>query len=516
MTEMLHDLLSEPSIGVGYSGGREAQLTLPQVLSGMANDDVQSFTSLQVHQTHAWHAFLCQLAAIVLHQSGTGKPPLDTDWWTEQLIAAANGERSAWCLVVKDLSKPAFLQPPVPEDTLDRFNQVGRFPDLLDVLITTKNHDVKARRIRNARPEHWLYALVSLQTMQGVLGRNNYGIARMNQGFGSRPCVSFAASLSRSHRFLRDVAVLLEIREQLVREHGYKVSGGLALVWLHEWDGLDSLDIGRLDPFFIEVCRRIRLTNERRFTAFKAPSKVPRIAAKELKGDTGDPWTPISKDKGAALTVSGTGFSYKLTHQLIVGSDYRMGPTADLRPEDGNAPIFLACTLVRGRGETDGWHERIIPIPPKVRPLLGVGSEPRNRLADLARWRVEQTAAAERYVLKPALCVLLQGGPDSIDFRDERPRAWLDGFDRAVDERFFDCLWEDADLDTQEAHRRWERVILDLAERQLKGAMQSVPLPSVRRYRALSAAERMFRGARSKRFPEWRPYQLEDRRSEHD
>jgi CRISPR system Cascade subunit CasA len=45
-----------------------------------------------------------------------------------------------------------------------------------------------------ATPEHWFYALLTLQTMQGFLGAGNYGISRMNGGFASRPSVGLAPS----------------------------------------------------------------------------------------------------------------------------------------------------------------------------------------------------------------------------------------------------------------------------------------------------------------------------------
>ena len=67
-----------------------------------------------------------------------------------------------WQLVVEDWTQPAFLQPPVP-DGVTLANPVPT-PDALDLLITSKNHDLKQAVARQGQPEDWLFALVSLQT----------------------------------------------------------------------------------------------------------------------------------------------------------------------------------------------------------------------------------------------------------------------------------------------------------------------------------------------------------------
>jgi CRISPR system Cascade subunit CasA len=60
------------------------------------------------------------------------------------------------------------------------------------MLVTAKNHDVKAARLTEAGIDDWLFALVTLQTMEGIGGRNNYGVSRMNGGFANRPGFSIA------------------------------------------------------------------------------------------------------------------------------------------------------------------------------------------------------------------------------------------------------------------------------------------------------------------------------------
>ena len=79
-------------------------------------------------------------------------------------------------------------------------------PDALDYIVTAKNHDLKAARIERSSVEQWFYALIALQTMEGFLGRGNYGISRMNSGFGSRPLVGLAPAAAFAG-FPRDVEI---------------------------------------------------------------------------------------------------------------------------------------------------------------------------------------------------------------------------------------------------------------------------------------------------------------------
>ncbi len=89
------------------------------------------------------------------------------------MLDLADGKASAWELVAGDVTQPAFLQHPwtsweaeaadygvktVRGQTV--FEPEASTPDELDVLITTKNHDVKMTRVGSEVLEAWLYALV--------------------------------------------------------------------------------------------------------------------------------------------------------------------------------------------------------------------------------------------------------------------------------------------------------------------------------------------------------------------
>ena len=494
----VHLTLSEPLFSIRSANG-PARATLPEILSGLAQGQSLEFTALRAHQQHGWHAFLVQLGALVVQHWGHRSLDRPSDEWRHALLdLAGESEAAAWALVVDDLSQPGFLQPPVPEGSLEGYRNRITTPDSLDVLVTAKNVDEKQARMTAARPEHWVFALVTLQTTQGILGRGNYGIARMNGGYASRPGFGMTPQLGLGERFRRDVGVWLDERSRLVGDDfGYRESCGPALLWLLPWGGTkgDSLPLMDLDPFFVEVCRRVRLRDEGKgLFALAANTEASRVDAKQATGRTGDIWTPVSA-VGKALTVGKRGFHYRLMTDLLLSGDYPEHARAASRPrpEDGPSPLLVAEVLTRGRGKTDGYHLRLLPIPAKVGLRLERPAE-RASLAQMAVSRIAQVETAQRRVLHPALCALLQGGPEDLKFKDNRTGPWLDSLDQHIDEIFFESLWADAELEPpEEAVRRWDKALWDLARAELERAFHSAPVPQATRPRAEARAELMLR-----------------------
>jgi len=416
------------------------------------------------------------------------------------LLALTGGKREPWCLVVEDLARPAFMQPPVPEGKLDGFKHARFYADEVDVLVTSKNHDVKMARVGRPRAEHWVYALVTLQTMEGYSGPRNYGVARMNSGAGSRPGVALTPTLDYGTRFRRDVSIAIAARDEIARGR-YKSGGGVALVWLEPWNGETSLSVDALDPLFIEACRRLRLVVEDgRIAARFCPTTRTRIAADELKGNTGDLWTPIDRKESKALTLGDGGFDYRKTQDILLAQDYEPGAAQVAQRGDAGL-LFIASVLARGMGKTNGYHDRLVAIPQHVTGLLRRQKD-RDLLAARSRERVERVAEALGAVLKPALLTLIQGAPQRLDFQDRRAQRWLDAMNDAVDALFFERLWADATVADEQARKSWANLVLALARGQLERAYDSAPIPSARRYRAISAAGRVFEGAARKRFSE--------------
>ena len=197
---MEYDLLEEPIITIQPRLGGTQSRTLPGVLAALARAELVGFPALQVFQEHAWYAFLVQLAALARLHGGVRGSPTDEVSWKNGLRALTANAAEPWCLVVEDAEQPAFLQPPAPKG-LAEFSKVFSTPDEIDVLVTAKNHDVKLARLMRPRPEHWAFALASIQTTGGYGGSGNYGVSRMNGGYGSRPGVSAVTSLDWSTRW---------------------------------------------------------------------------------------------------------------------------------------------------------------------------------------------------------------------------------------------------------------------------------------------------------------------------
>ncbi|MEO5339806.1 MAG: type I-E CRISPR-associated protein Cse1/CasA [Magnetococcus sp. MYC-9] len=501
----MNNLMTDPMIRVGTAAGGLEGRTLPGVLAGMLRNEVVAFAALQPHQSHAWHAFLVQLAAIALHRAGQPSPPTDEPAWCDLLraLTAAWPEDEPWQLVVPELAQPAFMQPPVPEKSLSGFKNPFLQPDRMDVLVTAKNHDVKMARMGHARPDHWIMVLVSLQTMEGVMGRGNYGIARMNTGLGSRPGVGIRPGPEPGSHFRRDLALLQRHRQDLPRDHPdfYRQPFGHALLWLLPWDGRSALSLADMDPYFIEICRRIRLeSGTTGILAWGTTSASARVDAKTFKGVLGDPWTPMRAD--TSLTITDRGFDYALTANLILGSEgHRPAPAQAQGPVDPpGAMEFLARALARGQGKTGGYHERRVPIPARVRRVLGQ-PKARESLAGVAKNRVEQCQLMANKVLKPTILTLIQEAPDTLNFKDRRAEPWQTRLDHRVDALFFPSLWHSLDLSEAAAETDWAQRLREAAREVVAAAKEALVGGGARRYKTLAAADRLFDACLHNHFP---------------
>lgn len=494
------DLLEHPVFSV--EGGAEASVvSLAELLARVVRGEPTELAHLMPHQQHVMHAFAVQLMSLVAvrRELSPTALPRDAVAWRDALRELGGGPE-AFQLVVGELSKPAFLQPPVPDGTLEKFKDVAT-PDALDMLVLAKNHDVKAARIQRPRIEHWVFALLSLQTQQGFSGRDNYGVARMNGGFGNRPGLGMTASLAWAPRVLRDVGVAIEARASLLSDAYPYSADGTALVWVEPWDGNTSLAMETLDPFFIEVCRRVRFTRPAHgLSVLMTSTKVPRLDSKLMLGSTGDLWTPVDVARGAALTLPGAGLTYARMSQLLFEDEWQRPEALVVRREDGDHPLVVARALVRGQGKTEGLHERVVMVPPRTRSLLE-RKEGRAKLGVLAKQRIEAVRALRLKVLKPAVCALMQGGADDLRLDDDRGDWLLDEIDRRVDGEFFPRLFDDIHLGAEEAESRFQRRLRALGEETLEVAVRSLPLATSRRERAIAAAEGRFWGGLRKNFP---------------
>ncbi len=496
-----YSLLDEPLIRARLvDGGQPVKYNLPGLFVALARDEVRDFPALRPHQRHPWHAFLVQLAAMALHRTGQTQPFTDEPAWKAALLALTPEypDGAAWCLIAPH-DQPAFMQAPVPGGNVIEWKNTLYAADELDMLVTSKNHDLKAARMRQGELDDWLMALISLQTQEGFLGAGNYGISRMNGGFASRPALGVVPKGYWGKRWQRDVLALLNDRAEIVEHMGLQGERGVGLLWLETWSGEGSRAFASLDPFYIEICRRIRLIqpdNGAAIVALATGSKAARVEAKERNGITGDPWTPTDTAAGKALTIGAEGFHYKLAAELLFGSKFRHPIAQALDPADGTEGIVvLAQGVTRGQGKTEGYHERRIPISPTVRRLLV--QKQTDPLAKIAGERVHAIAQM-RGVLWTALATLFDQGAAKDRFSDsakDKAGSFTRSFEQAEDTCFFDELNAEIEsADPDQARLHWLLSMAERAEAVLKNAFSAGPQSCEQRYRARSAALSRFHG----------------------
>ena len=236
---MYFNLLNTPIIRYDDVAGTRFTASLPEMYAALMAGTVASFPALRPHQRHAWHAFLVQLGALVLHRSCIEQPPVDAAAWAHALRRLTDRfpQDEPWCLVVDDITRPALLQPPASSAARAAdYKRAIETPDKLDMLRTAKNHDLKSSVVANGAVDDWLFALLTVQTMDGFKGAGNYGISRMNGGTSSRPAFSLAPVGGVGVHVRRDMVALADRRADLLGMYPLSDTGH-ALLWTIPWDG---------------------------------------------------------------------------------------------------------------------------------------------------------------------------------------------------------------------------------------------------------------------------------------
>jgi CRISPR system Cascade subunit CasA len=504
------NLLVDPVITV-RNGTKIRRLSLPGVLAELGRDGVEDFPALRPHQRHPWHAFLCQLAVLALEQAGRNfeGDPLDEAAWRELLRGLTPGfpGDEPWRLVVGDLAKPAFLQPPAPEGSLKEIKLKKDVdyasPFGMDVRVTSKQHGEKDGSPLIPGVESWVLGLLILQTFSGYFGAGNYGIARQNGAYSARHGVSLSVSRRPGPNWLRDCRVLLDSLNSLRQSADYPESGGLRLLWLEPWRGAaaEALPLRKLHPLFVEVCRRIRLIDagDGGIQYRTVGTDGLRVAAKDYNGAVGDPWLPLRRDtKGVKAYNSRP--SYDVAW-LVMFDDSAYEPSLLQRfhpgdPEEDVSIVFRV--FLRTQGGSEGYHERVVPIQKKG--MVNFFRKHRDRAAETAKAMAEAVKTARNKVLKPALLQLMQAARNDLEFKQKETNEWAwrgsDRLEELVDSEFFPHLWRCLDARGEEPLRTahlafWLGFLADEARTAFRSACDALPTLSSLRYRARAKAENM-------------------------
>ncbi len=477
--------------------------SLPGLFAAMARGETASFPALRPHQRPAWHMFLVQLAVIALSRTTAPKsiPEEENAWQATLRSMTLDFEDGApWHLVVEDTAKPAFMQPPDPGGL--KWSEVAT-PDMLDMLITSRNHDVKREIAYDAAPQDWLFALVSLQTMEGFGGFGNYGIARMNGGSSSRVMLTLAPALEGttvvdpSAWWRRDVMRLLN-RPRDVNKRNVQFSP--ALLWCLPWpeEKKPKLELDALDPLFIEVCRRIRLTGQRgMLKAIRATSEAARIYSKEAKGVTGDPWAPVQIKENKTLTLGERGdWNHKLLSDLLYGEEWDIPELArDLPDEKDTSMVLIAEAFARGNSKTDGFKSCIIPVPKVVKKNM-FGTE----TIKLSKAQIETISKVDR-ALRDGLSLIAAKGRWDKRGKKEYTRSLpaRAAFSIIADNLFFPTLWCKLAAESENGRNtvqlRFTRQLASAARAEYTRAAPGIPCSRIMRPRAEFRGRKAFEAA---------------------
>lgn len=509
--------------------GQTQTCGLPGVLAHLTAGRDVVFRAARPHQAGPLRAFWVALAIQALEHSDLGLDGQDEGQWLDLLTAWIEAQRpgasaSAFALVAP-ADAPAFFQAPA-QDWPGGFKTLVETPDALDMLITSKNHDIKAARMRDAGGEDWALALMSLQTQEGFLGRGNYGIARMNGGFGSRPFVWLRVSQNAGLQFRRDVQRLLARHKDSKNRIDDVFTGELGLTWLRAWDGASQLAVDDLHPLCLEICRRVRLVKneEGRIVAHVGSSSATRIAmGDEHKGATGDPWTPISVLDQKSLSITGEGYSWRRINKLLFGQGkdaWALPPLARAHKSDGAGPFDLVFEgVARGQGKTEGFHQRVLPVPPHAGVVLhDEAGMAQVELAEAARLHEDDAANMARQVLRRGLMAAFTKGPALEDLKLDAKEAGSaadqilqEQFDPFVDASFFDALFGTPEQTPDERRIAWQSRLAEHARSVLDSALSSGPRTDERRWKAEARGIAAFEASLFKRFPDLRPTKSIDR-----
>jgi CRISPR system Cascade subunit CasA len=433
------NLLTDPVFGMRV-GTNQEWVSLPGLLAALGQGQDVILTELQAFQEFAVYSFLVYLGACVLHKSGESDPAKSQKWWRDALEELAGGLQP-WSLVDDDLLCPAFLQPPTTDRVLDATKK-ALTPDDLDMVPCSANHSRKKRLIVAPSPAHWIYALISAQGQAGSVAEYRGTVRATGSG---RVYVTLTPSLAMGRQFVRDVAIALDERPNLVRVFGYRNRGGQALPWTQPWTGDEpALGADALDPFFLDIPRLIRLKNENgRVVGYRTETKKHI----EIESGTGDLWTPVSTrhSKGLGLTLDKAQFglttSYAKVHDLAFEREKTILPASVTHHFEGDGYLIVGG-VVTDKGKTLGYHRRVIPVESKH-----VGEIGGSRLSEFSREHIAVVAGVQKQLNRAVWALILgktpKGKPPATG--QAQHRSIIAAFETEIDRQFFEFLFDRLD-----------------------------------------------------------------------
>jgi len=468
-------VLTDPVYRV-RTDGEARRVSLPGLLSLLAEDNIEAIVGLRPHHAHSAHMFLAQLVSML---------PIDTGCendWRNALLALEPDER-AW-QVFPETGEMGFLQPAF--DSNAKIN-TSVSPSDIDLLVLSRNHAVKYEPACTSEIDVWLWTLAAVQTGGGFPGRGSYGTFRINSGLGSRSLWAiYDRSWGIGRRILEDARLIRNVKPEVTTDFGFAREGGLKLMWTAPWDGVSMLRASDLDASVVEICRRINLATsaEGKITCKTATSDNPRtVLAKTgseefLRGNCGDIWSPILSDKigSKAYSMDGRGLPYDIVAYHAIGMAFggnisvRAAPAVRRNPEN---PVLVIAGIANGQGKTEGFYQREVTF--RAEPDEDAIFDGPSR-GDVAQKMVDEAKFLQS-CLRRAVAVYI--GSDVSDAIDER---FVGAASSQIDQIFFEHL--DAVYMSNGAEQgEWVRALHAVGKSVLNQAVDQIPVRAMTRAR---------------------------------
>ena len=490
--------------------------SLADILAAHAAEETITFPALRSHQQHAWHTFLCHTAVLAMEAAGEDTMPTTPDRWVSiiQYMTPAEHWPHCWEMFVPDLTKPAFLQPPIgplgkPTDYARKYNT----PDSADIVPATANHELKIDIALANQLDDWIMALISLQTQAGYDARKTYGIARMNSGAGNRACVTLRPSGRPESCVARDVHAIVNAQHQEPRRWAAE-HDKIRLLWTIPWDGQENeyAEEADLHPLFIDAARRIRMRVDDHGTvqAVQALSEKRHVRDTEQQGFMADPWCPMNLKDKKSHTPALVGTTWRQVVEFVTNvEDWEppilMCPTPN-ELEDQTPLQILTRNLTRGVGKTFGYHEQVHEVGPNTIRLL-LRRPPDPAAVDAAIQRVKAVNSISG-ILRECLQILQRHGsatPKQYRTKGTRAQAnqWTNFLNQQAGEIFFQHLEQELAAPEEERaaiRKAWvadeltplASHILEQAQSTLRGPSQTAQQSRIRASNLLARrAERL-------------------------
>ena len=476
------NILTTPSIRTRQNR-QEKLATLPEILAMYAREEDFSLPALRAHQQHPWHAFICQMAAMAMDAAQITAMPTDAATWQRIItgITPAEARPTAWDLVVEDITKPAFMQPPsgTGKNAAD-YRIVHHTPDDIDILVTTSHHRMKRETALESCTDDWLVALITMQTAAGYDAPRTYGIYRMNKGFGNRPCVALTPAQEPHRAVARDVQALLETKSK--PPELFPDGELIRLLWILPWDGAPSeaLPMNTLHPLCIEACRRIRINADSggKITARRATSAKRRVLDNDEKGFASDPWCPMDLQRKVAYTPAGPGTTTRRLLEIITDTKKWAKPRL-LQPTshelNGETPEMAIITrnLSKDQVKTVRYNEAIRPVGKHTLQRL-LTSPPDPDAVNVATARMEAVNSARTALRQALQMAQYPAGAQPQQYRNENSRKLAEPWLQELEDRVYADFLEDLEQELAAAPDQQPEVRQQWQETKLRNTVRQV------------------------------------------